>query len=323
MDRKRLMWVFFYTLIGMVISQQVRSQSNASILSKQEVSSVVDSIKVLIKKNYYDPSKAKSMVEELEKRKLYYLKYSNKDSLSKRMSLDLKNISNDSHMYLQVLKKGDEGALDWEAYETEQEIKKNFGFMEIQILSGNIGYMKIIEFMHPHRSMPTAVAALKLVENTEGLIIDLRDNGGGYPGIMEYILGHYFKGAPELLSRTLLGDGSWTTTFTTDLLMGKLRIDTPLYILINERTASAAEYMAYALQAYKKAKIVGQKSAGGANRNEYFLLPSDFRISISVSSPLIIKTDANWEGVGVIPEIISMHPKEDALIEIRQDVGSE
>lgn len=323
MNFKGIFLAPFYILSFVIIAQNNKVENTPSDLTEPDIVNIVDSIEILIERNYYNPSRSKFILTELEKRRSEYLICSNKDSLAKILSRDLKTFSQDSHMYVQVLQDEKDRGRDWAAYETEQEIINNYGFIEMQILPDNIGYLKIIEFMHPKRSMATAVAAMKMVENTKALIIDLRDNGGGYPGIMEYLIGHYFEGEPELLSRTELSDGRYTTTHTTDLLMGKLRVNTPLYILINEHTASAAEYMAYILQAYNKATIVGEPSAGGANRNEFYSLPNNFRISISVASPIVIKTNTNWEGVGVIPDIKTATAKEEALMQIRENHKSE
>jgi C-terminal processing protease CtpA/Prc len=134
---------------------------------------------------------------------------------------------------------------------------------------------------------------------------------------MEYILNHYFEGEPIELSTTRSSKGDSQVTFTSDLIYGKLRVGTPLYVLIDEKTASAAEYFAYTLQAFKKAVIVGRSSAGGANRNEYFDLPAGLRMSISVASPVNPVTGTNWEGKGVIPDVVSDDPERKAVELIR------
>ncbi|MGH2624827.1 MAG: S41 family peptidase, partial [Sphingobacterium sp.] len=168
-----------------------------------------------------------------------------------------------------------------------------------------IGYLKIVEFMHPRRSMQTAIAAMKFVENTDALVIDLRGNGGGYPDIMEYILNHYFEGEPKLLSTTQWSDSTLApmTVYSSELIYSKPRVGTPLYVLIDKRTASAAEYFAYTLQAFKNATIIGERSAGAANMNTYFPLSSNFRISISTGTPINAITNSNWELKGVQPDV--------------------
>jgi hypothetical protein len=284
-----------------------KANAPGAILTNQDVTRLVDSMQARISQQYYDKKLASAINKVLGSR-LAQHKYDNlqPDSLVKLINTDLKTISRDGHLYIQTFTASEKSTgFDWSTYEKEQEARLNYGFTKLEILDGNIGYIKIVEFMHPKRSMQTAIAAMKMVENTGGLIIDIRGNGGGYPGIMEYIMNHYFEGEPIELSRTLYAKDNYATTYSSDLIHGKLRTNTPLCILIDNRTASAAEYFAYTLQAYKKAFVIGEKSAGGANRNEYVSLPNGFRMSLSVASPVISVTGSNWEGAGVIPDIES------------------
>lgn len=283
--------------------------TNGQILTKKDIKLITDQIGNLINEHYVFQESKGRIVSEFEQ-KVKSGKYdaiTNPDSLAGILSHDLKSISNDGHLYVRYLSTNDtvkKDVKDWEKQELEREIRSNYGFREVQILENNIGYIKITEFMRPKRAMQTAVAAMKLVENTDALIIDLRGNGGGYPGIMEYILNHYFDGPPTLLSTTYFGDSTLhpAPNYTSDLVYGKLRLGTPLYILIDNKTASAAEYFAYTLQAQKKAVVVGETSAGAANMNSFFPLPYNLRISISTASPVNEITKTNWEQRGVQPD---------------------
>lgn len=284
------------------------------ILSDKQVTLLLDSVQYLVSQEYYDKQKASLICARIQE-EMNAKKYSgmHRDSLIRSANNNLKNISGDGHLYIQSLRSQPGNSFDWNTFEKEQEIQYNFGFNRIEILDANIGYLKLTQFMHPKRSMPTAVAAMTFLQNTQALIIDLRGNGGGYSGIMEYILNHFFEGEPVELSRTIFSTGRYVTTYSSDLIYGKQRINTPLYVLIDKRTASAAEYFAYTLQAFRKAVILGEKSAGGANRNEYFKLPFGFRLSVSVASPVSAATGTNWEAVGVEPDIATSNPKEEAI----------
>lgn len=278
-------------------------------LNNTEITDITTQIGTLILSHYVVTAERQKIVDQfqLKAKSGRYQLIHNPDSLAQVLSQDLRTISNDKHLYVRYLKNDaatKDDAADWEKEELEREKRFNYGFREVQILDHNIGYLKIIEFMHPKRSMQTAVAAMKLIENTSALIIDIRGNRGGYPGIMEYILNHYFEGVPLLLSTTYFSDTTIqpVARYTSDLVYGKLRVGTPLYILINEETGSAAEYFAYTLQANKKAKIVGAVSSGGAHMNTFFTLPHRFSMSISTGMPVIEATKANWEHTGVVPD---------------------
>ncbi|MEP1096068.1 MAG: S41 family peptidase [Cyclobacteriaceae bacterium] len=303
-----------------MISLSVFSQE----LTRKEINTITSQIPKLILENYVLSEKkvplANAFLQKIESRK--YVEINNPDSLAKVLTKDLREISLDKHLYVKYIEPNEKKQeFDWDAWESEERIlekKQNFGFTEIRILEGNIGYLKIVEFMHPQRGMQTAVATMKFVENTEGLIIDIRGNGGGYGGLMNYILNHYFDGGPTHISTTIYSekDKLPNKEYSSDLVYGKLRVNTPLYIITDEKTGSAAEFFAYTLQSFGKAKIVGQATAGAAHMNSFYPLNETFRISISTGAPINPKTNTNWESVGVIPDYEIVENQIDRSLEL-------
>ena len=83
------------------------------------------------------------------------------------------------------------------------------------------------------------------------------------------------------------------------------RLDVPLYILIDGRTASAAESTAYTLQAAKRAIVVGEPSAGAANPGGEFPAGDGFFVFISTSTTVNPITGTNWEDSGVKPDVLT------------------
>ena len=295
-----------YSIVFLILQAKSYSQE----LSKKEITEVTEKIPQLISENYVLRDKRDEITARFTKAlsSKKYLSITNPESLATALTKDLREISNDKHLYVKFYETREkEEEFDWDAWEKEERIlekEQNFGFTEVKILSNNIGYIKIVEFMHPQRGMPTAVAAMKLVEHTDGLIIDIRDNGGGYGGLMNYVLNHYFDGGPTHISTTIYSDKDKLPNkeYSSDLLYGKLRVNTPLYIITNKKTGSAAEFFAYTLQSFGKAKIIGQSTAGAAHMNSFFPLNENFRISISTGAPINPKTNTNWESTGVIPD---------------------
>jgi retinol-binding protein 3 len=303
---KRKLILIFITLVK--LTSTLYSQE----LTEKEITDITEKIPGLILEHYVLAERRNVFTAEFNKRikAQKYLSITNPDSLAKILTQDLREISNDKHLYVKYIRSGEKNeAFDWDAWEREERIiekKQNFGFTEVKVLQNNIGYIKIVEFMHPQRGMPTAVAAMKLVENTDGLIIDIRDNGGGYAGLMNYVLNHYFEGGPTHISTTIYSDKDElpNKAYTSDLVYGKLRVNTPLFIITNERTGSAAEFFAYTLQTFGKAKIVGLPTAGAAHMNSFYPLNENFRISISTAAPINPNTNTNWENIGVIPDYV-------------------
>lgn len=94
-------------------------------------------------------------------------------------------------------------------------------------------------------------------ENVDGIIVDLRNNGGGLLPEAVYTTGLFIKDGPVVLVRDVNGNESaYDDTDASMLYKG------PLVVLINRLTASSSEIMAAALQDYGRALIVGDTSYG-------------------------------------------------------------
>jgi C-terminal processing protease CtpA/Prc len=76
-----------------------------------------------------------------------------------------------------------------------------------------------------------------------------------------------------------------------------------VYVLTSHFTFSGGEEMAYDLQALKRVEIVGETTGGGANPGGPVSLPDNFSIFIPTGRPINPITKANWEGVGVKPDV--------------------
>lgn len=94
-------------------------------------------------------------------------------------------------------------------------------------------------------------------ENVDGIIVDLRNNGGGLLPEAVYTTGLFIKDGPVVLVRDVNGNESaYDDTDASMLYKG------PLVVLINRLSASSSEIMAAALQDYGRALIVGDSSYG-------------------------------------------------------------
>jgi hypothetical protein len=183
----------------------------------------------------------------------------------------------------------------------------NFGFRRIEILPGNLGLIELSEFADfdagaewdaaPRR---VADAALAVVEQTDALILDLRDNGGG-GAMADYLLSYFLP--PDVLLSEMRGRTTRRESRTLTRVGGRRRLDVPLFVLVSGLTASAAEFFAYSLQGMKRATVVGERTAGAANPGMTFDIGEGFEIFVPLDTPVNHYTGTNWEGVGVKPDI--------------------
>lgn len=95
-------------------------------------------------------------------------------------------------------------------------------------------------------------------ENIQGLVFDLRDNGGGSLDEAVKLTGLFVPSGPVVQAKDWRGSISWK-----DSEAEKPVYDGPMIVLVNKASASASEILAAALQDYRRAVIVGDSSTFG------------------------------------------------------------
>ena len=101
----------------------------------------------------------------------------------------------------------------------------------------------------------------------------------------------------------------WTHPYVPGKRFGP---DKPIYVLTSNLTFSAAEEFSNNLQTLKRATIIGEITAGGANPGDVFKVGEHFNMFISTGKAINPITKDNWEGKGVLPDIAV--PAEQALL---------
>ncbi|WP_298017276.1 S41 family peptidase [uncultured Parasphingopyxis sp.] len=193
-------------------------------------------------------------------------------------------------------------------YGIEDAVRRSgFGFREVKILPGNIGYIDMASFANidfnnvDDPALRSAKGALDLVSHTDATIIDLRDNFGGSPWMVGYLISAFTE--PGALVHSIYQSRSGREDRMPVVPYPAPRVDVPLYILISARTRPAPEALAYSLQAVGRATIIGEPSSGAANPGGVFDAGSGFEVFISIGSTINPITGTNWEGVGVLPDV--------------------
>ena len=156
---------------------------------------------------------------------------------------------------LKVFRKSENKVLDMSVTRDRVPIRSVDAYY---MLTGDMGYIKINRFAEStFDEFKDALKKLKL-RGAEKLVLDLRDNPGGYLGIAEK-LADEFLGEDKLIVFTKNKKGRIKKAYATD--KGDFE-DKPVYVLINERSASASEIIAGALQDNDIGTIVGRRSFG-------------------------------------------------------------
>jgi hypothetical protein len=182
--------------------------------------------------------------------------------------------------------------------------RQNFGFRHLEILPGNVAYLDLRSFDSTATAGDTAVAAMKFLSKADAVIVDLRQNGGGEPEMVQLLCSYFFAAEPPVLLNSLYWrKGNVTQEFwTLPSLQGERMPDTPLFILISARTGSAAEEFAYNMQTRGRATLIGETTAGAANPGGVFEIGDGFSMFISTGKAINPVTGDNWEAKGVVPD---------------------
>ena len=180
----------------------------------------------------------------------------------------------------------------------------NYGFEKVERLAGNIGYIDLHGFMDPEQGGDTVAAAMALLSNTDAMIIDLRQNGGGFPEMVQLICSYFFEGDPVHLNDLYFRpDDSTRQYWTLPHVPGKCFIGKDVYILTSHRTFSGAEEFSYNMKNLKRATLVGETTGGGAHPGGSQRLNANFSVFLPVGRAINPITKTNWEGTGVTPHV--------------------
>jgi carboxyl-terminal processing protease len=166
-------------------------------------------------------------------------------------------------------------------------------------IDNNIAYLKIYNFNQP-LTLNFYKTALEIAfTKPQGLIIDLRNNPGGYLESVIDISGWFLEKGNIILKEDFGNDEIKIFRVRTGQALLK---DIPTVILINEGTASASEILAGALRDNRGVKLIGEKSFGKGSVQELVSLKDNNSVKITISRWLT-PNETIIEGNGLVPDI--------------------
>lgn len=177
---------------------------------------------------------------------------------------------------------------------------------EGRMLEDGIGYVDINTFGDPTTRELRQTLDELMAQNPRGLIIDLRNNGGGYLSTAVEVSSEFIEAGTVMYEQ--FGDGRREVYEA----QGNGRAtDIPLVVLVNEGSASASEILAGALQDYGRAKLVGVQTYGKGS--------VQIRQPLSNNQGAARVTIAKWltpderaiDGTGLAPDVIVTMSQED------------
>lgn len=147
-------------------------------------------------------------------------------------------------------------------------------------------------------------------QDPKGVILDLRNNGGGYLTTAIEVVSQFIPRGVVMYEE--YGDG---TRRTFEALRGGLATEVPLVVLVNEGTASASEITAGAIQDFGRGLLVGVKTYGkGSVQNWIELDNNGGGLRVTVARWLTPK-ERQIHGVGLEPDVVVERTEEDIAAE--------
>jgi len=290
----------------------------AQELSNTEKDEILQCIIEKIEKAYPFSEISKKTIKGLNEQisQDFYDKYNSPNEFTTQVTISLKNFSNDKHFNLSYnpsLAKAliDEESTDksdtaYTAEEAKSEAWNNYGFKELSILDGNIGYLNLSVFFATQYAGKAADIAMNYFSNCNALIIDLRQNGGGWGDMVDYLLGYFVDNKDPILisiDKSTL-DSSYYSSVIPCYVQGQKLTNIPIYILTSSGTASAAEGFTSHMKFFNKnVTTVGVKTSGSENPIDNLAINENFDLRIPCWKRVYSSNPTKWEGVGIKPDI--------------------
>jgi hypothetical protein len=305
---------FSCTFAGSFIrAQPMPDGGKETTLTAAQRGEVIEGVLKRLDNAYIFPEIAKKMAEAIRQHveKKEYDDITSPGDFAAKLTSHLQEVSHDKHLRVNYSLAPLRKPVRREPTGKEREemrrfaAVRNFGFEKVERLSGNIGYLDLRGFMPAELAGETAAAAMNFLANTEALIIDLRQNGGGSPGMVAMLCSYLFPAEPvvhlnDLYHRPEDSTHQW---WTLPYLPGKRYVGKSVYVLTSKRTFSAAEEFTYNLKNLKRATIVGETTGGGAHPGGPQPINDHFSVWVPTGRAINPVSKTNWEGTGVKPDI--------------------
>jgi hypothetical protein len=231
--------------------------------------------------------------------------------LAERINADLDTAGHDRHLNFRY----DPQAAAGLAARTERGVpdpavmermarRLNHGVAELRVLPGNVRYLAYDGFIWTGPQTAAALEnAMRFLAGGDAVIIDLRRNGGGSPEAVQYLVSHFLPPDRPLVTFYMNGQPAPDRLATLAELPAGRMVGRPLYVLISNGTASAAEEFTGHVGGYRIGELVGETTAGAGFRNDIVPVAGGFVLSVSVGRAVLASTGRDWEAVGLAPTV--------------------
>jgi retinol-binding protein 3 len=294
-------------------SAQAGAQAHSAAMSANDKQLVIEAAKRELNQRYvFEDVAQKTSAMLTEKMSANaYAQVSDAIKFAEKLTEDIQSVTRDKHIRVRFSAEpiperanAQQPSAAEIAAERREAERNNFGIERVERLPINIGYIDLRGFETAAWASESLTAAMSLIANTDALIVDLRNNGGGDPQTVAWMTSYLVDERTHLNSFFYREDNKTEQFWTNDYVPGKkFGGKKPIYVLTAKRTFSAAEEFSYNMKAMKRGTIVGETTGGGANPGDSIRLTAHFTMFIPNARAVNPITKTNWEGVGVVPNV--------------------
>lgn len=169
--------------------------------------------------------------------------------------------------------------------------------VKYEVLEGNIGYLQITRFGDDTAELATKAALALKEQQVKGIVVDVRNNGGGLLDSAIKIAGLWLDNKVVVEERVGGKTQSALKTGGNPILAG-----IPTQLLINQGSASASEILAGALHDHGAATLIGEKTFGKGSVQELIDLPGGAQLKVTVAH-WYTPNGVNVDKEGIKPDI--------------------
>ena len=185
--------------------------------------------------------------------------------------------------------------------------------LEYGVFDGNVGYLNIIDLGMNYDVYPKAMdVILDSLKNTKGIIIELRENGGGSDRVAQYIANR-FASSKHLAFTASLKKGPNHSDFAKPIESftepaGNYQYIKPVVLLTNLNCFSSGETFVLAMQQNSNVKLVGDYTGGALSDAVERELPNGWLYRLPIAD-VRDATGKSLEGIGIMPDYLIKNSK--------------
>lgn len=183
--------------------------------------------------------------------------------------------------------------------------------VSLTMLESGIAHIVVSLFSDETAEELDRALAVVATEGATGLILDLRNNGGGLTLAAQQMVGRFVPASAGPAFYEDYGRRAEMPTPAPILPGGAAEFDLPMVVLVNEGTASAAEIVAGALRDYERARLVGMRTFGKGSLQRIHRFDDGSQLRVTVARWLTPSGHA-IQDQGIVPEFeVPMPPEPD------------